>query len=205
MAIDSKLPEINELRNRVEKSYGSPLSVHSDFETLAEDIFLKTKEYISVTTLERLWNYSTRGSETVMRRTLDVLCRYSGLGDWEAFRRTLKEEGVSESEMFDEETVTASELRPGDRIRIGWQPDRIAVIRYLGDNRFMAEETHNSKLMRGDTFTCLQFQLHGPLYVTNLTDAVGAPKGASYGMGLRHGLTILQLQRLGAEQTDEKP
>lgn len=192
MAIESKIPEISVLRDQVEKSFGSSLLVHSNFEVLADDIFRRTKQHISVTTLERLWNYSTRGYDTVSRHTLDVLCAYLGVSDWENFKKSLKEQGERESDLFDEERVLTSDLQPDDRLRIGWQPDRLCVVRYLGDNRFIAEETHNSKLSEGDTFSCLQFQLHSPLYLTDLKDSAGVLKGGSYGVGLRNGLTILQ-------------
>lgn len=193
MAIDSKIPEISVLKTRVEESFGVPLRVHSDFEALRNEIFSKTKEMVSETTLERLWGYSTRGYETVSRRTLKVLCAFIGVADWDAFLRMLKDEGGSESDLFDSESVKVSDIKPGYRLRIGWPPDRLCTIRYLGGNRFVAEETLNAKLQPGDTFSCLQFQLHSPLFLTDLRDASGGLKGANYGVGLRRGLTTLQI------------
>lgn len=193
MAVDNKLPQIAVLRARAEAVFGRPLQVHSQFEAFRDDIFDKTKEHVSETTLERLWNYSTRGYDNVSSRTLDVICRYIGIPNWKEFLQVLKKESNSESEMFDHESIPVSELKPGARLRIGWRPDRVCIVRYLGANRFVTEETLNSKLEPGDTFTCLRFQLHTPLYVENLIDSSGAPKGARYGMGLLHGLTTLQL------------
>ena len=181
------------MRQSVEALFGKPLAVHSDFVALSESIFDKTREHVSETTIERVWNYSTRRYDTVSKRTLDVLARYVGFKDWGEFTGHLKLEGKVESDMFDKEIVDTGSLEPGSRLRIGWPPDRVCVIRYLGDNRFVAEETFNSKLRPGDTFSCLQFRLHAPLYLAELRDAAGEIKGLSYGVGLRNGLTILQL------------
>ena len=192
MAIESNIPEISLLKNRVGNVYSRPLSVHSDFVGLSEQIFLKTKAHISETTLERLWNYSTRGYSTVSRRTLDVLCEYADAENWTAFLKRLKTESVSESDMFDEEAIHSDDLKEGDRLRIGWAPDRICVIRYLGGARYVAEETINSKLQPSDTFSCLQFQLHEPLFMEQLTRSGGEGGHERYGVGLRNGLTLLQ-------------
>ena len=192
MAIDSKFPQISLLREKVEKAFGRTPHVHSDFEDLRDSIFAASRDHISETTLERLWGYSTRGYDSVSRRTLDVLSAFAGATDWETFLQQLKEEGNSESDMFDYEFIDVADLQPGDRLRIGWLPDRLCIIRYLGSSRFVAEETRNSKLEPGDTFSCLQLQLHRPLYVSDLRSESGELKGVSYGIGLQHGLTTLQ-------------
>lgn len=193
MAIDSKSPEIVLLRERVERLFGRKLEVHSDFEELRDTIFSATKEHISETTLERIWGYSTRGYNSVSKRILDVLSAYSGAGSWNLFLLRVRETEESESDLFDLDSVNSADLQPETRLRIGWPPDRICIIRYLGDNRFVAEETCNSKLLPGDTFLCSQFQLHRPNYLTDLKDIDGNLKGRSYGIGLRHGLTSLQI------------
>lgn len=193
MAIDSKTPELALLRERIEMAFGRKPEVHSDFEELRIHIFSETKEYVSATTLERIWGYSTRGYNSVSKRVLDILAAYAGEEGWNNFLLSLKEKEGSESGLFDLETINSEELEPGSRIRIGWPPDRLCIIRYLGDSRYIAEETLNAKLSPGDTFSCIQFQLHHPHYLTDLRDIDGNMKGRSYGIGLRHGLTTLQL------------
>ena len=193
MAIDSKIPEIVLLKEAVKKAYGKNLHVHSDFVELRDNIFSATKEYISETTLERIWGYSTRGYGSVSRRILDVLSAYIKAGNWDSFVQSLKELSCSESDIFDLEKISSTELQSGDRLRIGWPPDRLCIITYIGDNRFRAEEVENAKLQPGDTFSCIQFQLNHPNYLSDLRDRDGNLKGQSYGIGLRHGLTTLQL------------
>lgn len=193
MTVDSKSPELSCLRQRIEGLFGLPLKVHSDFLVLRDSIFQKSRQLISETTLERVWDYSTRGYARVSRHTLEVLSSYAGFRGWDEFLAKLKEEDNSQSNMFDVESVESAELAEGDRLRIGWQPDRVCIIRYLGSNRYVAEETCNAKMQPGDTFSCLQFALHHPLYLEDFTPAVGtAAPGVRYGVGLRNGLTMLQ-------------
>lgn len=192
MALNTNLPQISLLRKRCELIYDGNLRVHSDFEGLRDSIFSKNREHISETTLERLWGYSTRGKNSVSFRTADVICRYCGFAGWTDFCDSLPQEASSESDYFDFDSICAEDLEPGERLKIGWQPDRICEIRYLGDNRFVAEKTINAKLQPGDTFTAAQFQLHTPLYLDNLTSAAGQQRGSRYGVGLRNGLTLLE-------------
>ena len=192
MAVDSKSPEIFALRKKVEEAFKANPVTHSNFQSLSNEIFQATKEHLSVSTLERIWNYSNYGYETVSLRTLDVICRYIGFDSWNAFLKSLEDAREDESDIFDCETVESAELEPGNLLRIGWQPNRVCTLRYLGNNRYQAESTVNSTLQPGDTFSCLSFQIHSPLYVDDLRDEKGAIKGVRYGMGLRHGLTLLQ-------------
>lgn len=193
MSIPTNLPQIKELQSEVELIFGKKLNVHNDFVLLADSIHKKLHEFISETTLERVWQYSTRGYATVSRRTLDVLCEYSGFDNWSQFCETMKLKSGKESDFFDEESILTKYLNPGDRIRIGWRPDRICIIRYLGDNRFIAEECWNATMQPGDTFSCIQFQLYRPLYLENFESSKGRIIGKRYVAGSVNGITICQL------------
>lgn len=192
MSIKSNIPQIAMLRKRVEERFGRRLTVHADFVALVSAIEEQLREHISETTLERVWGYSTRGYDTVSLRTLDVLTRYAVGCDWHNFCICLAHNKECESEIFDTEVVVASELEVGDRLRIGWLPDRLCELRYLGDNRFVAEMCQNSKLQVGDTFVCTQFTLGKELTMNSLVSAAD-PTATShyYTVGTRHGLTTL--------------
>ena len=193
MSIKSNIPQIAILRQRVEARFGKPLVVHADFVELVSQIEIQQRQHISESTLERVWGYSTRGYDTVSLRTLDVLSLYAESCNWQSFCANLARSRECESEMFDAEVIAAYDLSVGDRLRIGWLPNRICEVRYLGDNRFVAEECCNSKLQPGDMFTCAQFTLGKELIMNNYTSA--ANTGASlmhYKVGTLHGLTTLQ-------------
>ena len=151
MAVKSNIPQISALRKRVEERFGKPLTVHADFLALVAVIEMEQRQHISESTLERVWGYSTRGYDTISLHTLDVLAQYATGRYWDDFCRLLHAESECESELFDVEHISSSDLSVGDRLQIGWLPDRLCEVRYLGDNRFVAERCENSKMQRGDT------------------------------------------------------
>ena len=181
MSIPTDIPQIAALREAVEARTGHRPATHGDFIVLAQAIGRQLKEHISETTLERLWGYSTRGYENVSRRTLDVLSSFAGHTDWEHFCQ-----GSSDSGFIGKaDAMAADSLPEGARVRLGWQPDRTAVVRHLGGGNFVAEHCENSKLKEGMTFTCRQF-CKGQAAYMELPDGL-------YVAGKKHGLITLEI------------
>lgn len=195
MSIRSDIPQIVVLRERVERRFGKRLSVHADFLALVAEVEMVLRQHISESTLERVWGYSTRGYNTVSLRTLDVLSHYAEGCDWQEFCERLASESECESELFDAEHISSSDLSVGDCLQIGWLPDRLCVVRYLGENRFVAEECKNSKMQKGDTFSCLQFSLGKELILGDFTPyaTTSTILHQNYSVGRQHGLTTLRL------------
>ena len=193
MSIQANIPQIAALRREVEGKFGYPLHTHADFVLLTESIEDALHEHISPTTLERVWGYSTRHYDKVSRRTLDVLARYIGADGWDDYVGRLRSTVGRESEEFTNDILNVSSLAVGTRLLIGWQPDRLCEIRYLGDYRFVVERVENSALRVGDSFSCLQFQLGKELYMDCFQRA-GDPseENARYAVGQSHGLTTLR-------------
>ena len=81
-------------------------------------------------------------------------------------------------------------LVSGDRIRIGWLPDRICVVEYVGGRTFKAIDAKNSTLQVGDTFECSIMIKNYPLFVDNLVH--GGEHCTRYSIGLTNGLTTLE-------------
>lgn len=193
MSLQANIPQIAALRREVEGKFGYPLHTHADFVLLTESIEDALHEHISPTTLERVWGYSTRHYDTVSQRTLDVLARYIGADGWDDYVGRLRSTAGRESEEFTNDILNVSSLAVGTRLLIGWQPDRLCEIRYLGDYRFVVERVENSALRVGDSFSCLQFQLGKELYMDCFQRA-GDPseENARYAVGQSHGLTTLR-------------
>lgn len=191
MTIKSDIPQIYALREHVEKKLGKALNIHADFVELVTLIELELRQHISESTLERVWNYSTRGYDCVSLRTLNVLSQYAVGSDWKSFCSLLKIENNIESEVFNLETISTEDLNIDDRIRFGWLPDRICIARYLGDNRFIAEHCENSTIKDGDTFSCHNFILGKELQMNNFCQQTSA--GKIYIVGREHGLMTLQI------------
>ena len=189
MNILSSIPQITVLKERVEQSLDFPLSTHGDFQRLSFLIGTRIHEPISESTLERVWGYSTRHYDTISIRTLNVLSRFIGVPSWEEFCEGLCENG---SELFNAEIVSTADLQIGTRIKLGWCPDRICIIRYLGKNRFIAESTENSIMQPGDSFSCQQFIVGKEAQLTNFSKKDSCDR-FNYFIGTQSGITTLEI------------
>lgn len=189
MRVKINTPEIAVLRTEVEQRFGCPIQALRHFSVLSFDIEENQKEYLSETTLQRVWLYKS-GYDTVAVHTLNVLSRYCGYANWNMFLQYLKDSSQEESEMFSGDVVEASSLETGVRVKLGWRPDRVCVIEYLGDLHFKVIESRNAKILAGDTFTCTKFQLGRELRLDNLWRS-GVEM--SYVAGTRYGLTLLEI------------
>ena len=193
MTIKSDIPQICALRERIENKLGKTLNTHSDFIELTSLIELELRQHISESTLERVWNYSTRGYATVSLRTLNVLSNYAIGSNWNAFCDLLMKENKIESEVFNLEVISTQDLNIGDKVRIGWLPNRICVVRYLGENNFIADQCENSTMKEGDTFVCHQFILGKELVMSDFRQSPN-DSGKVYIVGKEHGITTLNLE-----------
>lgn len=199
MNYKTDIPQIVALKRAVEAAAGFKMSTHSDFLILVSLIEKKQKEHISEVTLERLWNYSTRKSDTTTERSLNVLAQYADYADWDDFCEVLRKEGGVESAFFVTESVLSADLSAGDLLRLAWLPDRVIIVKYLGDNRFEAIETENSSIRPGDRFSCLMFQKGRPLYM-DMFQRCGEPTATAansrYAVGQDNGLTAVEVIRV---------
>ena len=194
MAINTDSPEVTSLRLAVERRFGHPVESRSHFSKLAQEIELNTKEHIAENTLRRIWG-KMKGYDTVFTRTLDVISRYAGYKHWADFTLTLEQTNPRESDVLRKSThgthsIKADELTPGDRIRIGWLPNRECVVEFIGGRTFKAITTQNSTLQCGDTFECSIMIKGFPLFIDNLVH--GGEHCLRYSIGINNGLTTLE-------------
>lgn len=192
MSVSVNIPEIVVLRSKVEEAFGSPVETHNAFIALVDAIEAAVREHLSESTLERMWGYSTRGTDAVSLRTLDVLSRYAGSSSWKGFCADLKMASSRESEEFTGDSVISAELAAGVRLRLGWLPDRQIEIEYQGQNRYLILDSVNSSLRPGDSFECLQIQKGRPLYLDRFRRADSSAE-TRYVVGERSSLTTLMV------------
>ena len=191
MSVAVNIPEVELLRQKVETSYGKPLETHNSFIALVDAIETTIKEHLSESTLERMWGYSTREADAISLRTLDVLSCYVGSTSWKGFCNDVKKASQIESEEFKGDSLVSSRLQAGDRLKLGWLPNRLITIQYLGRQRFVVLESLNSSLKPGDSFDCIQIQTGRPLYLDRFRRA-GSDTETRYVAGERNGLTLVQ-------------
>ena len=82
--MEGKPEAIEQLRKAIERTIGKTLETNSDFESLSNSIYEKTRVSISTTTLKRIWGYLSE-SVTPRRYTLDQLARFIDYDDFDAF------------------------------------------------------------------------------------------------------------------------
>lgn len=192
MSVSVNIPELVVLRSRVEETFGKPLETHNAFIALVGAIEAKIREHLSESTLERMWGYSTRETDAISVRTLNVLSQYVGFPSWKALSTDIKNSSPRESEEFTGESIVSASIEIGTHLQLGWLPDRLITIEYKGDNRYVVLESQNSSLKPGDSFECIQIQAGHPLYLDRFRRA-GLQNEARYVAGERSGLTLVQV------------
>lgn len=184
-----EIPELSFLLKEVEKIYGRRVATTTDFESLSIVIEHEIGELLSASTLKRLWGY-VGDKRTPRIDTLDILSRFCGKKDFKEFCSWLVEESGVDSQFFTVRCVRADDLCSGDIITLGWAPDRLVKVRYLGSERFCVVSNANSKLREGDEFVADGFILNFPLYITTIyREGKILP---AYVAGRLHGLSVLE-------------
>lgn len=181
--------ELTALRKCVETQIGHSIRNSSDFAELSDSIQNKIREYVSVNTLKRIWNYINDGN-VPSNSTLSILSRYVGFNDWDSFLTNLDRTATSQE--FIGDGIRCDMLNEEDRVEVTWTPNRKIVIRYTGENGFVVEESVNSKLAVGDTFRCMCMFNQQPLFLDQLMHE-GFDKPMSYICGKKGGVNVVLL------------
>lgn len=189
--MSKQIPELNYLLSEVEKRYGRRLTTSTDFEALSVVIEHEINEMLSASTLKRLWGYVS--SNPVPRiSTLDILCRYIGKRDFLTFCENIKKSPEFESSFFTAKFVSSFDLQEGCTVEIGWNPNRVVRLQYLGGSKFKVLSSLNSQLKADDEFEVSSFILGYPLYISRIfRDGEYTPL---YIAGSNDGLTILSVE-----------
>ncbi len=162
----------------------SPTSI----DNLALQIFQKTGEMLSSSTLKRVTEYINSGVKSRIS-TFDILARFCG---WQDYRHFLSgnppevESGVVGSRRISVE----KDMQKGERIRLLWAPARVCVVEYLGELKWQVIESEGTRLQPGDTFKCALIIEGEPLYLDELIHAGKSPK--VYVCGRRTGVTFVK-------------
>ena len=184
---EQKKEAIEQLKKAIEGMVKMEIKIPKQFDYLRDVIFNRTGEYVSPTTLKRMWGYVKEPLET-RTSTLSILAKSLGYVDWEDYlERFGKDEGkgIASSPVLSRSLSVASDLRPGDRIKLFWSPGRECVVRLREDSRFEVEQSENTRLQPGDTFQCHLIVDGTPLYLSGLVHGDNPP--VAYVCGLQTG------------------
>jgi len=180
--------KISLLRQDVSSKFGGRISTTADFNKLSEDIRNSIKETCSTSTLKRIWGYVGGNTEPRIS-TLDILSRYVGYDDFASYEATLAKTKLKSSGHFNAESIATSDLAIGETITIGWKPDRVVTISYLGNNRFKVTSSQNSQLQVEDEFEAASFLAGYPLYLSGIYR--NGQKTAAYVAGRDGGIMLM--------------
>ena len=185
---------IENLRNEIEVAIHRRLATPKDFEALREMIFLRLHILVSATTLKRIWGYID-DSVSTRRSTLDILARYIGYADFDAYENgTVGDIAESPSSPIMARRIDVDEqLQPGDMIRLTWQPGRMCDVEYRGDRVFCVVASQCTRLKAGDTFKCSLMIEDEPLYIDMLVTADSVTPTA-YVCGKKSGIHFEPIQ-----------
>ena len=113
---DIKLPI---LRSQIETAIGHSVVTPKDFDSLRDMIFSRLHIYVSSTTLKRIWGY-LNDDVTPHQSTLNILARYLGYVDFEAFANgDVATDGELASNPIMSRRIDVDEqLESGDRIHL---------------------------------------------------------------------------------------
>ncbi len=181
-------PEIEELKLLVEKKYRRILSTTTDFEEFSMELKRKVSKNISSSTLKRIWGY-VNDSHKTRKFTLDILANYIGYENFDSFVSWLKTSTRYNSSFFNACQVVSSELDIGQQIEIGWRPNRLLRLRYLGCSKYEVVEAKNSKIRVGDRFVTGCFIKGQPLILPYLERPEG--NTPTFVAGRNSGLNML--------------
>ncbi len=182
-------PEIQALMAAVEQRFQRKPETTMHFIALSFAIESATGNQLSASTLKRLWGY-VNNIPAPRVTSLDILSQYVGHKSFRAFCEWLRAKTVETSAFFQTSYLIPEELTPGTLMELGWEPDRLVRVEYLGGQNFRVIESRNSKLQKGDVFEASSLMTGYPLCLSGVlregkltSPFVGGKKG---------GLTIVR-------------
>lgn len=181
-------PEIEELKSLVEQKYGKLLATTTDFEEFSFFLERHTGYSVSASTLKRLYGYVNDDHKPRMM-TLDILSQYIEHKNYMEFKQWLKTSTKYNSSFFRASQLVSSDLKVGAEVAIGWSPNRMLRLRYLGESTYEIIAAENSKLQVGDRFVTGCFIKEQPLYLPYIER--NGERTASFVAGRNGGLTLI--------------
>lgn len=144
------------LKDKLQTRFGRPVTTMADCEALALEINSgredegdeKSGMHISTMTIARMFCVS-ENARSSRPGTMDMIARYLDFCDADEMAKALGEKPAGQ--MFKAvDHIDPRLLGKGAQVHLAYNPDRDVVMTNLGDGRFLVNESHNSKLRKGD-------------------------------------------------------
>ena len=178
-----------EIIKKIEEKFGKKLLYSQDCEALSEAILEQTGERIAVSTLKRMAGFVSKKCQPRLS-TMDIIARFIGYPSY----RLLSQEVNNDTEISDfawVEELESKSLKEGTQLQLTYDPGRVLVLTYLGNDTFIVNESYKSKLQQGDKVTISHVTKGFELLVSDVMrngESLGPYQAAKAG-----GLTSIEL------------
>lgn len=181
--------ESNEILKKIQEKFGSPISYSSQCDALAEAIFEGTGERIGTSTLKRM--FGLVGEKVTPRTsTMDIIAQYIGYPNYALLVKDLgKDADISMFTPVD--GIDVAQLKKGSQIQLCYDPNRLIIMSYTGDYKFIVNESYGSKLQKGDELVITQLAVGFDLLISNVVRE-GKNLGA-YHAAKQYGLKSIEI------------
>lgn len=181
---------INEkVRQLIMERFKSPLQYPQQCEALAMAIKEATGQTLGTTTLKRMMGF-VAGAASARPSSLDIIAQYLGYPDYNLLVKDLGED-VEISDFRAVESIDSADLEAGEQIQLTYHPNRVLVLTYIGDNRYVVNESRGSKLLKGDKLMIAGFYVGFELLISDV-ERSGRHLG-SYQAAKQGGLTGVEI------------
>ncbi|MDE6418875.1 MAG: hypothetical protein K2K49_06680 [Duncaniella sp.] len=148
-----------------------------------------TGQTLGTTTLKRMLGF-VNGPATSRPSSLDIIAQYLGYPDYDILSKALGDDcDISAFRVV--ENIDSADLEAGEQIQITYHPNRVLVLSYIGDNRYVVNESRGSKLTKGDILTIAGFYVGFELLVSDVER--GGRHLGSYQAAKQGGLTSVEI------------
>lgn len=177
------------IRQMILEKFNSPLTYPQQCEALAMAIKEATGQTLGTTTLKRMMGFVS-GPASPRPSSLDIIAQYLGYPDYSLLAKDLGEDAEI-SDFRAVESIDSADLEPGEQIQITYNPNRVLVLTYIGENKYVVNESHGSKILKGDKLMVAGFYVGFELLVSDVER--GGRHLGSYQAAKQGGLTGVEI------------
>ena len=178
-----------EIVKKIEAKLGMEINYPQQCEIVAQAIEDETGQTLGVSTVKRMLGFLNE-DRIPRQSTMDILSKFLGYKDAALMSKDIsKDSEISDFTWM--ECVEPEDLKEGTQLQITYDPQRLLILTYLGDNKFIVNESKRSKLEKGDVLEIHQLVVGHELLVNDVTRE-GKSKG-SYTGAKQGGLTSIEI------------
>lgn len=179
----------DKVRKMIEAKFSSSLQYPQQCEALAMAIKEATGQTLGTTTLKRMMGF-VNGPASPRPSSLDIIAQYLGYPDYDLLAKDIGQD-ADISDFREVESLDSADLEPGEQIQLTYQPNRLLVLTYIGDNKYVVNESRGSKLLKGDKLMIAGFYVGFTLLISDV-ERSGRHLG-SYQAAKQGGLTSVEI------------